>query len=467
MPALSALLCLVCGFERGGTTALSEVLRQAPGVEAGFEGGFLLARDPMSFPSVEPYYGMALRGWNLALEDMDYVCSAPGWEEMYRRLAERFRPGERVRVFDKTPRYMERLAEVMAKVPGVPVIVVVRDPRALFWSWLKRAGERPADWLEAYPARYHSYAAGYRAARRAGLGDRLLLVRHEDLSLHPEEEARRIFSFLGLDFDPAYLSFAPRFRNVRGEGVTSAFVLEYRDHLTAGECEQILEATAGCADWWWKPPEGFAPPPLPAAPASRAPVAPRSPEEKRRRRWTAAKGRGGPECFAARVAAGGLRPLDAVLDLSAPFVAVPEQVAAGVEKGRYRRLDWEARLRAGGPERPLAGVDGRFDLVTAHSLLPFLSPDEISVLLGDVASVLAPSGRFLATLYLDEAGQYPRRPMPQARGRSFPNRAPYHLGGETLRVRAAAAGLAVIGVEDIEHPSGQRLVVLGRLSEAE
>ena len=104
--------------------------------------------------------------------------------------------------------------------------------------------------------------------------------------------------------------------------------------------------------------------------------------------------------------------------------------------------------------------------MTAHSLLPFLEPGEVSILLEDVASVLAPSGRLLATLYFDEAGEYARRPMPQARGNSFPRRAPYHQGGEALRARAAAAGLAVIGVEDIGHPSGQRLVVLGRLSEA-
>ncbi len=466
MPSSSVLLCLVCGFERGGTTALSEVLRQAPGIEAGFEGGFLLAPDPASFPSVDPYYGMALRGWNLALEDMEYACSAPGWEEMYRRLAERFRPDREVRIFDKTPRYMECLAEVMAKVPGVPVVVVVRDPRALFWSWLKRAGERPADWLAAYPARYRAYAAGYHAALQAGLGDRLLLVRHEELSLHPAQEVARVFSFLGLDFDPAYLSFSPRFRNVRGEGMTSAFVLEYRDHLTAGECEQILAATAGCADWWWEPPRGFMPPAAPGEAVAAGPVAPRLPEEKRLRRRVAGTRLGGPECFATRVAGAGLPSLAAVLDLSAPFVAPGEELTGAVERGRYRRLDWEARLRAGGPVRPLAGVTGSYDLVVAHSLLPFLSPGEVSVLLEDVASVLAPSGRLLVTLYLDEAGQHARRAMPQLRGRSFPRRAPYHLGGEALRTRAAAAGLAVLGVEDIEHPSGQRLAVLGKLSGA-
>lgn len=466
MPSSSALLCLVCGFERGGTTALSEVLRQAPGIEAGFEGGFLFARDPAAFPSVDPYYGMALRGWGLALEDMEYVCSAPGWEEMYRRLAERFRPGERVRVFDKTPRYMERLSEVMAKVPGAPVVVVVRDPRALFWSWLKRAGERPIDWLEAYPVRYRSYAAGYQAALQAGLGDRLLLVRHEDLSLHPQEELQRVFSFLDLDFEPGYLSFSPRFRNVRGQGMTSAFVLEYRDHLTSEECRQILAATAGCADWWWEPPEGFTPEAPPAEAAAGGPAAPRSPEERRRRRRVAAVELGGPGRLAARVV-GRVPPQAAILDLSAPFVAPAEDLAGTVEQGRYRRLDWEARLRANGPGRPLADTAGRFDLVVAHSLLPFLSAGEVSLLFEDVASVLAPSGRLLATLYVDEAGEYARRAMPQLRGRSFPHRAPYHLSGEALRTRAAAAGLTVIGVEDIGHPSGQRMAVLGRLSEAE
>jgi hypothetical protein len=464
MPLTSPLLCLVCGFERGGTTTVSELIRQVPGVDAGFEGGFLLAPSPEAFPSVEPYYGMALRGWGLALEDMEYICAAPGFEELYRRLAERFHPGEPIRVFDKTPRYMERLPEVMAKVPGIPVVVVARDPRALFWSWLKRAEERPADWLTAYPRRYCSYGAGYTAALEAGLGERLLLVRHEDLSLRPEEEGRRIFSFLGLDFDPAYASFSPRFQNVRGEGVSSAFVLEYRDHLTREECEQILQATAACGPWRWEPPEGFSPSRLPGPSAGAAPAAPRRPEERRRRRRAAAAARGGPELFAARVVASGLRPLDAVLELTAPFNSSGEGLAASVEKGRYRRVDWEARLRSGDTASPLAGVGGRFDLVVAHAVLPFLAPGEVSVLFADVAAALAPSGRFLATLYLDEEGAYGARPMPQVRGWSFPDRAPYHLSGEALRSRAAAAGLQVEAVEDIGHPSGQHLVGLRLLS---
>jgi hypothetical protein len=463
--ASSPLLCLICGFERGGTTTVSELICQTPGVAAGFEGGFLLAPDPASFPSIEPYYGMALRGWGLALEDMEYICAAPGWEELYGRLAERFRPGEQVRVFDKTPRYMECLPEVMAKVPGVPVVVIVRDPRALFWSWLKRAGERPPDWLSTFAGRYHSYAAGYRAALAAGLGDHLLLVHHEDLSLHPADEGRRIFSFLGLDFDRSYVSFSPRFQNVRGEGVTSAFVLEYRDHLTEGECEQILQATSAYSDWWWEPPGEFAPPALPEGPSTNATSPVRGPEERRLRRRAAAASAGGPELFARWVAASGLRPLDAVLDLSVPFARSGEGLSQRVERGRYRRVDWEARLRAGAPGSPLAGFGARFDVVAAHSVLPFLGPEEVSLLLTDVAAILAPSGRFVATLYLDEGGRHARRPMPQPRGRTFPGRAPHHLGDRELDARAAAAGLRVDAVEEVGHPSGQHLVVLRRINE--
>jgi hypothetical protein len=353
---------------------------------------------------------------------------------------------------------------VMAKVPGVPAIVVVRDPRALFWSWLRRADERPGDWIEVYAGRYRAYAAGYASAVEAGLGRRILLVRHEDLSLHPEEEGRRVFGFLGLDFDPAYLSFEPRFRNVRGEAVTSAFVVEYREHLSTEECARIRRATVDQAEWWWDPPEGFTPAEAPAARTGPGPVTARSKEERRRRRRVAAVGRGGPECFADRVAASGLRPLDAVLDLATQPGSGRERLAAAVERGRYRRVDWEARLRSGGPRLPVTGPGGRFDVVAAHSVLPFLAPDEVSLLFVDVAALLAHSGRLFVTAYLDEAGEYAHRPMPHGSRRSFPGRPPFHLDGAALRSRALAAGLEVVAVEDVEHPSGQRLVVLRALS---
>ena len=85
----------------------------------------------------------------------------------------------------------------------------------------------------------------------------------------------------------------------------------------------------------------------------------------------------------------------------------------------------------------------------------------------DVAAALAPSGRFVATLFLADGEGHDDRPTRQARGRSFPDRPPYHLSEQALRARAAAAGLSVEVVEELGHPSGQRLVVLRLLSAGE
>ncbi len=47
--ATSPLFALVCGFEKSGTTLLNEILRRHPGVDSGFECGFLLGQSPRDF----------------------------------------------------------------------------------------------------------------------------------------------------------------------------------------------------------------------------------------------------------------------------------------------------------------------------------------------------------------------------------------------------------------------------------
>lgn len=249
---------LICGYERGGTTPVSEILRQHPRLVAGFEGGFLLADEPSEFPSVEPYYLNAKRGWNLDDQDMEYICGVNSWTVLYERLRERYLEklddvSSQARIFDKTPKYLEVLPAVLAKMPHVPCVVVVRDPRALLWSWIKREG--PDDFspahLEGLCARYRSYGQGYRSALEAGFADRLLLVHYESLSLAPERESRRFFDFVGLDYEPEYLSFDPAFPNVRGTTISADYISEYAQHLPAEVQERILELTVEFEDWWW------------------------------------------------------------------------------------------------------------------------------------------------------------------------------------------------------------------------
>ena len=459
----AALLGIVCGFERGGTTALSELLRQHPGVDAGFEGGFLLAEAPGEFPRVEPYHGMALRGWGLAREEMEQVCAAGDWDEMYARLAERFGPG--IRVFDKTPKYLERLDEVLARVPGVLAVVIVRDPRALFWSWRKREEEPREDWIKRFARRYLAYAAGHQRALAAGHGDRILLVQHESFSLDPAGEGRRVFEFLGLDFDPAYLEFEPRYRaNVFGTGVSAAFVTEYRDHLTPDECAEILAATREHAAWRWDPPEEFRAPERPEPVRFDHPTGARTREDRRLTRRVAAVAAGGVDRFAGHVVAAGLHPLDAVLDLSWRPVSPAPVLTEAFAEGRFRRVDWLGRMLAGDVAADgtvLSRLGARFDVVTGHSVLPMLDREQAAAMLAEIASVLAPRGWCFLSLFLDDRDSPKTRPLRHVKGRSFRNRAPFHLRQEELDDLAGASGLVVEGIEAIEHPAGQRVALLG------
>ncbi|MFT4587475.1 MAG: SAM-dependent methyltransferase [Candidatus Binatia bacterium] len=44
--------------------------------------------------------------------------------------------------------------------------------------------------------------------------------------------------------------------------------------------------------------------------------------------------------------------------------------------------------------------DGRFDVVVAHSLFPYMAPDEFEAYVSEISRILAPGGRLLASFYL-------------------------------------------------------------------
>ena len=72
--------------------------------------------------------------WKVSDADLREICAAPTFQEAYQELLERSDlPDKSVRIYDKMLRYMELLSDVMQRC-SVPAIVVVRDPRAIFWS---------------------------------------------------------------------------------------------------------------------------------------------------------------------------------------------------------------------------------------------------------------------------------------------------------------------------------------------
>ena len=61
----SFLSFLICGLEHSGTTMVSDLLREHPDVDSGFECGVLLCSQPSDFLNYEPFCNHMVVGWGL------------------------------------------------------------------------------------------------------------------------------------------------------------------------------------------------------------------------------------------------------------------------------------------------------------------------------------------------------------------------------------------------------------------
>ncbi|TGD74889.1 sulfotransferase [Mangrovimicrobium sediminis] len=254
-PSLAPLRAIVCGYEKSGTTLINEILRRHPRLDSGHEVGVLLADSPRQFHGKQPYYAFFKQTWKVTDEQMQEICDTDAWGEFYAR-ARMISPlitDKTVELFDKTPVYMLHLREVLAKVPGIPCVVNVRDPRALMLSWANWSGHRdaPGEWIEANfeycENRFLSYARGYRDAL-ADHSDRILLNRFEPLCLEPQIQLENIFNFFGLEFSSDYLTFESE-HFVYGTTVSQDYLAPYRQALTPALCQRILQATREFGEW--------------------------------------------------------------------------------------------------------------------------------------------------------------------------------------------------------------------------
>ncbi|MCL2928562.1 MAG: aminotransferase class I/II-fold pyridoxal phosphate-dependent enzyme, partial [Trichodesmium sp. MAG_R01] len=161
-----------------------------------------------------------------------------------------------VSLFDKTPRYMQKLPNVLERVPDIPCIVIVKDIRSVFWSSYKRAKMTMDEWHKKIFKRTcnHtlSYAKGWKEAIEKGLEKRILLIKYEELCLDQKTEVKKIFDFLGREFQESYLTFNnPKYNNVYGGDISTQYLTEYKGNLPEYICEEILELTSEYSDWLW------------------------------------------------------------------------------------------------------------------------------------------------------------------------------------------------------------------------
>jgi hypothetical protein len=110
------------------------------------------------------------------------------------------RSGKQVLV-EKTPNLVFHWEQVARTWPDARFIYLLRHPAAILDSW-QRA--RTAQTEEQAIASVTRYLKKLREARTAVPG---ITVRYEDLTTDPAREARRLCTFLGVDFEPGMLDY--------------------------------------------------------------------------------------------------------------------------------------------------------------------------------------------------------------------------------------------------------------------
>lgn len=199
---------VVTGIEHSGTTLMSTLLRQAPGLDCGFECGLLLASTPQEFRFVEPWYGWMKEPvedyqWGMAVDDLAQVCSSRSWMEAYQKILELspvFTGQGPQQIIDKTPRYLQHLDTVLSKIPPViPCFVVEKRVENLWKSHRKRGAT-----LESFEVNYRRYNSGLRAALKVK-GEQVHRVSYERLCTHLEDELKKMFRIVELPYCEEYL----------------------------------------------------------------------------------------------------------------------------------------------------------------------------------------------------------------------------------------------------------------------
>ncbi len=171
---------------------------------------------------------------------------------------------------DKTPRHIFRIPEIITRYPEARIVCMVRDPRAVvasYRSWSNKGGfdfEADPGHVDALVeeekrarASYHPILAamlwrgGVQAAVTANerFGQaRVYLQQYEQLVREPEQSARAICTWLGLDFSQAMLDIPLHNSSFstfeKKGGVSTAPLGRWREQLGQNEIAVIQHITA-------------------------------------------------------------------------------------------------------------------------------------------------------------------------------------------------------------------------------
>ena len=179
----------------------------------------------------------------------------------------------------------------------------------------------------------------------------------------------------------------------------------------------------------------------------------------------------------------GLQPSHYVLDVGCGPLRAGVHFIGYLEPGHYAGVDKRADTleRAREVELPRYGVEDKdpllfvngafefsklgreFDYAIAQSVFTHLPINTIVRCLVEMAKVLAPGGRFYATIYENPQGKtYLGEIQQSERVVSYPDRDKYHYDLDTLRCACQGTGLVMSYLGDWDHPDNQKMVVFTR-----
>jgi len=249
---------LICGLEHSGTTMASDLFREHPEVESGFECGVLLCNNPSEFLNFTPFCNHMAVGWGINKEDLVYVCQATDFESFYQRLFERssiVQTNKPKFIFDKTPRYVTQLETVQSKL-DLPAIVLIKDPRSLALSDFKRSGKKIKDidiWYDSWkePKRLYMQSA-YQGYQYAWESERCHVIRLEDVCFNAKASVKLMFEFVQLEFKCEYLDLRnKRFGNTSGSSISVNSCMQFMSTLPEHIQSKIKEDFSEFDRWFY------------------------------------------------------------------------------------------------------------------------------------------------------------------------------------------------------------------------
>lgn len=208
----SGIFCIITGIEHSGTTMVSSLLMNAPNVYGAFELGLLLAPTPQQFNNkkhVNPFFYDGLvastteHWWGLTTDQRDEMLQARCLAEQY-NLLRKHSPYYKVLttswLVDKTPAYYKNLHQIMQRTPDVPFVVTQKDDESMRMSFRKRKMEESS--IEKILGTFHEQLD----LARKHFPERLYVLNHTALTEDPNRTMEGMFSFLGMQWDPSYLT---------------------------------------------------------------------------------------------------------------------------------------------------------------------------------------------------------------------------------------------------------------------